>query len=190
MSAAIAHPPAGLVRSEPSLAFEAMWRGLRRKGSPIPARNDFHPAKAVKFLREIVLVEVPCGANRALKVRLVGSAIEARMQTNLAGRDYLECLAPAHHDGAVRSTQMMASHPCGLWQMTQFHYERGISHLAEMTAFPLGPGDDGVPLILLLSSFHDVAQRPSVPLGKPILADTALTFRFLDIGNGLPEWDA
>jgi len=78
-------------RSPQSLAFEAMWRGLRSDGL-VPRRRDFHPSRALPFLRDLVLLEVPAPGGHQLKIRLTGTGLEQRIQKNIVGRDYLEFL--------------------------------------------------------------------------------------------------
>ncbi len=165
-----------------------MWLGLR-DGGRMPTRAEFRPAKAARFLREIVLLEVPRGIERRVMVRLVGTTVEARLQTNIVRQDYLQYLPEIHREGAWRSCRMMAEHPCGLWQMSNLRYERGISNLVEMTMFPLAGTPDGPQFVLVHLNFMGTgADSGSAP--RAISADTALTFRFLDVGAGLPAWAA
>jgi hypothetical protein len=172
-------------RSPQSIAFEAMWRGLRT-GGLVPRRSDFHPSKALPFLRDLVLLEVPPPGERQLRIRLAGTGIEQRIQNNIVGRDYLEFLPAIYHDGALTSAQIMADLPCGLWQLTNVHYERGTAQLLELTAFPLI--SDGGRQILGLLRGTGKYQPPTFVPDKALQADTALKFEFLEIGNGVPEW--
>lgn len=192
MSAFVANPmeiPVGdLVRSAKSEAFETMWRGLR-SGELVPSRADFRPSMAVRFLSEIVLLDVPRRGEPRLTVRLVGTAVEARLQTDIVGRNYLDYLPADHREAAWRSARLMLDHPCGLWQMSNLHYERGTSHLVEMTAFPLAVAAGADVLIVHSNMIVGVGREPQ-PGALPMSVDTALTFKFIDVGAGLPAWSS
>ncbi|MBV8978016.1 MAG: PAS domain-containing protein [Alphaproteobacteria bacterium] len=176
-------------RSPESLAFEAFWRDLPKDGL-VPARSAFHPRDAAQFLRDLLLVEVPPPGARRIKIRLAGSGFEAQVRGSITGHDYLEFLPPPYHDAALQSARLIAGQPCGLWQMTNVHYRRGTSQMLEITAFPLGGGGGRAPLIVALSrgtaSFQMAAQIPATVM----MADTAQEYAFLDIGAGVPAWDA
>ena len=76
-----------------------------------------------------------------------------------------------------------------LWQVMPVHL-KGIPRLLEFTAFPLTPGDDGIPLVLgHLFPLEDVGLAPAA-LKQEITVDTAIEFLFIDIGAGQPHWPA
>ena len=178
-----------LVRSPCSFEFEAIWRGLRN-GGLVPSRSDFHPSKVIRFLPEIVIVEVPGPGDLILKIRLAGSGIEARVQKKITGQNYLDFMPLMYREGALLSARLISSQPCGLWQMTKVHYERGTSQLLEMTAFPLAANQNNAPVILVLSRVIEGFQVPTQTPDVAMLADTAMKFEFLDIGNGVPAWNS
>jgi len=181
-------PDCELSRSADSHAFEALWRSLPKEG-PVPDRGALHPRKAARFLPNLVLVEVPPPGSRSLKIRLAGTGIEAKIERSITGHDYLEFLPERFHEAALQSARMMIAQPCGLWQLTTVHYQRGTSQLLEITAFPLCAGSDCAPYILGLSrgtaKYYASEENPDAA----ICAETALKFEFLDIGNGVPAWN-
>ena len=116
-TAKLAPPSADLLpRSTGSLTFQDFWSGLRRDGL-VPRRQDFHPARAVGFLRDIVLIEVPDNDASAMRVRVTGSAIDVQAGNSIAGRSYLEFVPEHLHAGLLKSVRLMLDHPCGLWQV-------------------------------------------------------------------------
>jgi hypothetical protein len=181
-------PPAEvLARSTDSLAFQNFWSDLRQ-GALVPHRNDFSPARAVGFLRHIVLIEAPEAG--ALRVRVTGSAIDIQAGKSIAGRSYLEFVPEHLHDGLLRSVRLMLDHPCGLWQVMPIHYEKGIAQQVEVTAFPLLPAENSAPFLLGLVKFPGRPVKPRDPAGKVMLVETATAYEFIDVGNGLPHYDA
>ncbi len=175
-----------LTRSRRSLDFESMWRSLCGEAT-VPARADFRPAKAARFLSEIVLLEIPNEPDRRMTVRVVGTAVDARLQINIVQQDYLQYLPERYRDGGWRSVRLMIDHPCGLWQITNLHYERGTSNLVEMTFFPLRGPEGGPNFILSHLNFIGMGSDGMQKI-RAIAADTARTFQFLDVGAGVPAW--
>ena len=174
------------LRSSASMDFEAFWRQLPRDGFA-PHRREFKPERAMKFLKSLVLVEAPVGQSARLRLRLVGSAFQIRIQRDVTGCDYLDFLAPAHHAGAIESGRKVVQQPCGLWQCMDVHYERGFAQTLEVTVFPLLADGDGVPLLLAHVEPRDTLVTPEPSQGRAMLVSTASHYRFIDVGAGLPD---
>jgi hypothetical protein len=174
-------------RSAESRAFEAMWKSLRH-GTLIPLRSHFKPRLAVPFLQNIVLTEIPQFDGDGVRVRLVGSGFERRIQRNIAGVNYLDHLPEKFHADALQSIRLIFSQPCGLWQIMTMHYERMFAEPLEVTILPLS-GDADRPSILLnyVKPVPQVAQ-PTPTNGMAMRVDTASHFQFIDVGAGVPDW--
>jgi hypothetical protein len=183
--AAVAPSPI-IERTPLSREFEAFFGALPKAGH-IPQRNAFRPERAMKFLRHLVLCDIQTGERPAIRIRLMGSAVEENLHHNVTGHDYLEYLAEPYHAGALEAASYLITRPCGLWQITPLHYERGYGHNIEITAFPLAPEPDGVHVLAAL------IQTPGGPIdgvpthNKPIVAGTARVFHYIDLGAGIPE---
>jgi hypothetical protein len=177
--------PTGMRRSRQSLEFESFWRNLPKQGA-IPQRSDFNPARAGSLLRSVMLLEVRLEADPSFLVRLVGTAVMERIQRDITGQDYLEFLSPEFRSGALETTRLMLHHPCGLWQITPLHYERGLAENFEMTAFPLM--GDPAPFLIGIVLPRTELVRPIPPGNKAMLAGTATEFELLDVGAGVPAW--
>ncbi|MGD0190075.1 MAG: PAS domain-containing protein [Rhizomicrobium sp.] len=171
-------------RSRQSMAFETCWRSLPRDGR-LPHKRDFNPAAVPALLRYFMLVEFRSGPDAALPIRVVGDAIAARIQKDIRGQDYMQFLSPDIVAGALDSARQMFEQPCGLWQITPLHFERGIAVNMEVTAFPLL--GEPAPFIMVLAVPRDDFLRPEPAAGKAMLATHADEWRFLDVGAGLPE---
>ena len=172
-------------RSEQSLAFEDFWRRLPKQGL-LPHRRDFNPAKAASLLRHLMLAEVRLLPSPSFKIRLVGGAIQERVQRTITGTDYLEFLPQEYRAGAVETARLMFDRPCGIWQISPFHYERGLAENNEITAFPLV--GEGMNLALGLVIARPDFVRPISAGDKVMRVDTATLFEFLDVGAGAPAW--
>src|ERR1700760_752200 len=158
-------------RSQGSLDFEALWRSLPRTGL-VPDRSAFNPARAAKFLHKIILVEAPTAEKQGLFFRLAGQTLNDNVQKNMAGANWLDFLPAQHHAEALESARPICGRPCGIWQLTPVHYERGISQLIEATIFPLGSTADGIPLMLGSLEFSP-APGSYGELGKGVRAETS-----------------
>ena len=171
----------GAPRSVRSREFETFWRSLPKDGL-LPHRRDMKPARAGTLLRDIVMLEARLGENPSLRIRLVGSSVQERIQKNITGQDYLDFRAVEYRAGTIAATRRMLSQPCGLWQVMAMHYERGFAQNFELTAFPLLSDDAGVPFILcLMNPVGGLVSARSLD-GKPIMADAATAFEYIDIG--------
>lgn len=175
------------VRSVESRAFEAMWKSLRHNGL-VPRRSDFSPRLAIPFLQNIVLTDVPQFDGDGIRVRLVGTGFERRIQTNITGVNYLDHLPKQLHADALESIRLLFTQPCGLWQVMTMHYERMFAEPLEVTALPL-LSDDERPAVLL--NYVKPIGHPAEPAttnGMAMRVDTASHFEFIDLGAGLPDW--
>ena len=179
------HEPAS-ARTELSLAFEDFWRTLP-KDSLVPSRAVFRPERAPRFLRHLLLCEALPDGQSCIRMRLVGSEFAARVQRDLKGEDYLQYLPQAYHAAAIDSVRQIVHRPCALWQIMPVNYERGFAHHIELTVFPLGPGPDGKHLMLILTQTI-LTLVAATPTGDKIMTtDTALTYRYIDLGAGVPD---
>lgn len=178
-------PSATAQRSERSLAFEALWRSLPRDGL-LPERKAFDPARAGTFLRNLILVERSDEEQRSLRFRLVGDALNEKVQRNVTGANFLDFVPEAQHAESLESARLICEHPCGIWQLNPVHYERGFSQIVEATIFPLRTGAGRVSLMLGVLEFLDGPVRPIPLLDKAMTVDTAPHYGFIDIGAGIP----
>ena len=172
-------------RSDKSREFESFWRGLPKDGF-VPHRRDVKPARAAAMLRDIVMLEARFGDNPSLRIRLIGSSVQLRIQSDVTGLDYLDFRPIERRAATIDAVRLMSGQPCGLWQVMAMHYERGFAQYFELTAFPLLGDDAEAPLVLgLMQPTGGLVH--AVPVGdKPIMADTATTYDYIDIGAGKP----
>lgn len=173
-------------RSEKSLDFEARWRAIPKKGI-VPTRSEFSPRLFAPMLRYVMLLDFSTSGSPWSRIRVVGDGIREHVQSDLTSHDYLEFLPAKFHGDAAASVELIFNHPCGLWQVMAAHYQRGFSQYLEMTAFPLvSENGTGQMLSFLAPLRGHVAPMPP---GLSVMSiDTAITFEFLDVGAGVPEW--
>ena len=174
-------------RTDLSVAFEAFYRALpAADGAVIPGRAAFRPERAGKFLKHIVLCEALADGAGGLRMRLVGSVFAQRVQRDVRGQNYLEYLMPSYHRNAMDSIREIVRRPCGLWQIMPVHYERGYAQHIELTVLPLRPGADGVQLLLILTQPMQDLVMPEPTGNRAMAAGTAVTYRYIDLGAGVP----
>jgi len=178
-----------IARSEGSRQFEALWRSLRRDGL-VAHRADFRPAEARHLLRDLVLLEAPADTHPSARIRISGEGFNEAAGQNMAGQDHLDLLAPQYRAAAVATSELMINTPCGLWQVSPIHLARGYAIHLEMTAFPLATGDGKPPCLLGHVRPIEGFMPVTLPTPNGLAIDTAVTFRFVDIGAGVPEWAA
>lgn len=174
-----------LTRTPLSVEFEAFWRSLPKSGF-VPNRSSFLPERASRFLRDLVLCELFLDGQSLVRMRLVGSAFEDRIKRNVKGEDFLQYLPAEFREGAIESVRHIVNRPCGLWQVTPVHFARGYAQNIEFTALPLRPGPDGVHLLLVLTQAVNGLVTAKPTIDKVMMADTALVYRYIDLGAGIP----
>jgi len=182
-------PPAWQ-RSEESHAFESYWRSLRNADEILPERSAFRLSGALRFLRDLIVIEAPGPNSDSMRIRLWGERPHDLAGRNLAGCDFLDLLPERYHPGAVATARLMLERPCGIWQISPLHLARGYAQRVEVTAFPLAAGENGIATYLgqLLPIERPIPVTLPVSIGLAI--DTAVDFHFIDIGAGIPAWPA
>jgi hypothetical protein len=177
---------AAQTRSEDSLAFELLWRELPREDKPIPYRDAFRPSQAMRFLRDILISDI-VEPERGPRIRFCGERLHALTGRNLAGDHLFDLLPPEHHAGVHVSAKIMMEQPCGLWQLSPLHLDRGYAVNLESTIFPMWSRDGHPQFLNLLRPLSGIDAR-SLDTPRGVAIDTATVFQFLDVGYGLPTW--
>jgi hypothetical protein len=185
---ALAREPFALMeqRTKDSLAFEAAWRALPRRGA-VPDRRDLLLHRFKKLLPDIGLLDIIPGTPARSRVCVVGERIRERIPFPIVGQDYFH-FVPSHlRATAERRLQTVVTHPCGLWQILGIHYQRGLFKSLEITALPLWR-EDGPPQMMILAVYSH-GQACDVPTDLAMISlDRASASSFLDVGAGLPDW--
>jgi hypothetical protein len=182
--------PKSFGRSYESREFEAFWLSLRHQDSLVPGRAEFQPAKARRFLRDLVLMEAPSTVYPTLRIRLTGRRFDETIGIDIAGRDHLDFMAPEFHAGVLATARAMVERPCGLWQITPAHLVRGYALNFEVTAFPLAPDEQGRSFIISHVRPVGDVMASTLPTDKGLGIGPAVTHAFLDIGAGEPALTA
>jgi len=180
------YPRATFIRSKESHAFEEFWRALRGE-KLVPARADFQPAKARRFLGDIVLMEAPSETRPVYRIRVTGQRFDNLIGANLTGRNNLDFMPEKYHAGAIAAGRTVVELPCGMWQISPAHLVLGFATNLEITAFPLGADESGMSYILMQVLPAGGLNSVSLPTGHGVGIDTAVTYQYIDIGAGLPE---
>jgi hypothetical protein len=171
-------------RTKKSLAFEAAWRALPKRGL-VPDRRDLSLHRFKHFLPDVALIDIlPGGRSR---IRIVGECIRERIPFPAVGQDYFQFLPVQLRAIAAQRLQTMIDRPCGCWQVLGIHYQHGLFKSLELTGFPLYR-EDGPPQIMALL-VYSYGQASDIPSDLALVSlDRAIATAFLDIGAGLPAW--
>jgi hypothetical protein len=179
--------PESFVRSSESRDFEAFWCSLRSPDRLVPGRAEFQPARARRFLRDLVLIEAPGAVCSTLRIRLTGLRFAETIGLDISGRDHLEFMPQQYHAGVLATAHAMVAQPCGLWQITPAHLVRGYALHLEITAFPLAPDELGRSFIVAHVRQTGDIMTACLPTDQGLGIDAAVAYRYLDIGAGEPE---
>jgi hypothetical protein len=179
------YPRATFLRSQESQAFEDFWRTLRGD-KLVPARADFQPTKARRFLGDIVLMEAPSEQRPVYRIRVTGQRFDNLVGVNLTGRNNLDFMPEKYHAGSVAAGRLVVEMPCGMWQISPAHLVRGYATNLEITAFPLAADESGQAYILMQVLPAGGLNSVSLPIDQGLGIDTAVTHQYIDIGAGTP----
>jgi len=177
------------VRSSESQEFETFWRSIRGR-SLVPSRTDFHPSKARRFLRDLVLMEAPSESCPTLRIRLTGQRFDETIGFDIAGRDHLDFMPRQFHAGVLATARAMVERPCGLWQITPAHLVRGYALNLEITAFPLAAEEQQRAFLITHVRPTGGVMSARLPIQNGMNLDPAVAYQFLDIGAGYPKQTA
>lgn len=173
-------------RTKDSLAFEAAWRALPRKGL-VPDHRDLSLRGFKTFLPDMALMDIQPGTPPSSRVCVVGERIRERIPFPVVGHDYFHYVPAYMRATTELRLQTMVTHPCGVWQVLGIHYQRDLFKSLEITAFPLLRKDGPSQLMILV--VYSRGQVCDVPVDLAMVSlDRASATAFLDVGAGQPVW--
>ncbi|MBV1934041.1 MAG: PAS domain-containing protein [Parvibaculaceae bacterium] len=130
----------------------AYWSSLKPGNGQVPLWSDFSPAKVVKLLPKILVMDVQ---EPNLPIRLFGTGLVETLGRDMTGRDYYDLvpaemqLAQREHMGKVIST------PACAVSYSKFVVERGgreIGLLSESIHMPMCAADGHISRIVSMNS--------------------------------------
>lgn len=167
----------------PTRRLYEYWLSLPRTGC-LPVRSSVDPEALIDILPTIRILEwVPPDQ---LRVRLLGTGQVDRMGRDITGANYFDLLSEAGRKRSVRNTELMFSKPCGLLTLREERYENGDIDTVERLSLPLRHEERGTPH-LIGTSAPLVEKKLDLDRGKRFLDTPIISYRFIDIGAGIPE---
>jgi len=176
-------PPAALTPRTAACRFIVdYWQGLR--GQRLRPRNgEIDPAALTRHLPHVALFEVR--ARDHTHCRLAGTAVRLSLGFELTGKNVVHLYAPELHRAAGYRFWSMATHPCGALFEMPLRFSTGLEAPHELVLLPLEPDEAGAPPMLLVGAaglmpvnWENMAVLPQLTASP--------TFRFVDIGAGVP----
>jgi len=159
------------------------WQALRG-ARPRPRRAEIDPAALAPYLPQVGLFEVQ--SPEFTLCRLAGTAFRLSLGFELTGRNVVHLYAPELHRAAGYRFHMMVTQPCASMLELPLKFSTGLEHPHEVLLLPLEPeGPEASPQLLVgMAGIDDVLWQNTAIL--PQLQPSS-TFRFVDIGAGVPE---
>ncbi len=159
------------------------WRGT----ALLPTRADMFLEDISAILGNVTLLELR-GPDEAV-VRLAGTRICEVFGQELKGRNYLDLVPPEARGLRARRLQYMIAHPCGAVLQGTYSARSGMTFRSEQVALPVRPATpDAAPQLLTVAAVMPGQPRPT-HMPESELGRLPDTFRFLDIGAGIPNVD-
>jgi hypothetical protein len=168
--------------SKPCGATLDHWLELRGERLR-PRRPEIDPAALMPFLPNIGIFEVV--APDVTICRLAGTAFHRSLGFELTGRNVSELYGPSLYRAAGYRFHMMATHPCAAMFDLILRFSSGAENPHEIMLLPLEPGAPSASPALLVGiaplravEWENTAVLPQL--------DASPSFRFIDIGAGVP----
>ena len=171
---------------ERSLRFAEYWHGLPKQDL-IPSKRDFDPCTQGPALATYVIHELV--SPEMIRIRLAGTRLRQGFVFVRTGRNYLDFVEEKRRASASRAIFLVGEHPAGMLVRLAIRTQNGTLLLNETLALPMRDNDGVARLV-----YYQANDQPGSPLRDP-QADPLVEFTvrnrvFIDIGNGLPAFEA
>lgn len=127
----------------------------------------------------------------SVHVVMAGTNVTARLETEAAGKDYMQFISAAQRQDVLTTMQLVAGMPAGACLQMRSSYHKGYDQTLEVTILPLAGINAGEVYVLALSvpvdGSRDVASNFR---GSPIAADWGGPVLWIDLGCGVPQLDS
>ncbi|MEQ9643746.1 MAG: PAS domain-containing protein [Alphaproteobacteria bacterium] len=174
------------ILTEPGLMLLRAWDRWR-SAALLPSRADMRLEHISALLANVSLLEVR-GPDEAV-VRLAGTRICEIFGQELKGTNYLDLVPPEVRLLRAQRLQYMIHQPCGAILHGTYSARSGMAFRVEQVALPIRPvASNAAPQLISVAALLPGQPRPTnVPESE--LGRLPETFRFLDVGAGLPNAD-
>lgn len=173
-------------RSARCQAFSDYWHTLKcRVPDGVPTRSMLDPSAIKPLLPYLLLHDLATPGKSML--RLVGTAITARLGLDPTGSDYLELVNASRRETAYRQLITIATHPCGMRSINGVRYISGKQTTAESVGLPLRRDRDGTPMLLFLDDPIEDPEFDLDPREQEVDVFKVTDRSYIDIGFGVPN---
>lgn len=130
----------------------AYWSSLKPGDGKAPLWSDFSPAKVIKLLPKMLILEVK---DADLPIRLFGTGLVETLGRDMTGRDYYELVPKEMHTAQREHMNNVVSTPACAVSYSKLIVERGgreIGLLSESIHMPMCADDGQVSRIVSMNS--------------------------------------
>lgn len=119
--------------------------------------------------------------------RMAGTAVTARMKSDLTGVDLTKVMPPSKGINIVEDLHTILAHPCGVFQIVRNRHVTGKIALLETLILPLKADPGGRPRFVAVNHMIETVSYDSdEPEGTLELMRSIDEHRFVDLGWGVP----
>ena len=169
-------------RTEPCRFIADYWRTLR--GDRLsPRRTEVDPAALARYLAHVGLFEVHSADLTVCRV--AGTAFRLSLGFELTGKNVVHLYSADLHRAAGYRFSTIVTWPCAATVEISLRFSSGAEHPHEVLLLPLEPDGPGArPMILVGTAGIDAVAWQNAAILPQLQASP--TFRFIDIGAGIP----
>lgn len=172
------------ILTDPGLTLVRAWEAWRG-AALLPSRADMRLEDISGLLSNIALLEV-YGPDEVI-IRLAGTRICEVFGRELKGTNYLDFVAPEGRRLRAQRLQWQVTQPCGALVHSTHRARSGMSFRSEQVGLPIRPVVAGAPMQIIGVAAALPGQPRPTHMPEDELGRLAETFRFLDIGAGVPN---
>ena len=175
--------PSAELETETCRTLLDIWSDARGHNL-MPHRSDIEAAALKTILPQIAIVVVgPPGANN---IKLAGTAYRDIFGFEPTSRSLINVTPPEIRRLRAYRFHMGATHPCGGLAILSHAYANGASDRLEFLALPLEADVPGDPRMMICAIESILGRRWRNDTSDEIIGGPAESFRFVDIGAGIP----
>ncbi len=159
------------------------WQSVAKDAVPSVAEFDLIQIPAA--LPDITFWEM--SEDGRVVCRMAGTAVTARMKSDLTGVDLTQVMPPSKGMDIVEDLRTILAHPCGLFQVVRNRHVTGKIALLETLILPLRADPGGLPKFIAVNHMIETVRYDSEePAGTLELMRSIDEHRFIDLGWGVP----
>lgn len=165
--------------------YAEYWLSLPRNGL-VPSRVAFEPSDIPSLLPGISIHEIL--SPEMIRVRLAGTGVVKRFGYEVTGSNHLDHIHPSRRARASLALRNIALQPCGMLVLVRAVRRSGLIYEYEGLGLPFLDAVGRPSQIIYQTNIVTREQSGTLTL-DPRVNSKPIRRQYIEIGNGVPDWD-